>query len=340
MFGGDPERIALLPPIEFNLEEDIFSNEPLSDIDPSATDRKKRRGGPYGASAPVSLGSFWAPAVSVAGQPDTLALNAESARIAVPLSKPAEGRPLWLGIGRFGRLEIASDAVLPDSGQPLPDQLWLIETGVTHIRPRDDGGSIGGTFLFGSASDRPYAAGRDLTLMSILFMNRPARRPDDEWSFSLFYSPTSQLPYPLPGLSYLWRPGEAFEAKLGVPAGLEWRPTDAWTLSVNYFPLVNVNATLRRRITEALSFVSFYRTDTDIYFLADRLNRQERFYVFDQRAACGFEQVFGRGLSFELMASYLFDREFFQGTSFSAGRTDVVKVESGVGLGMQLLWRR
>ena len=49
MFGGDPERIALLPPIEFNLEEDIFSNEPLSDIDPSATDRKKRRGGPYGA---------------------------------------------------------------------------------------------------------------------------------------------------------------------------------------------------------------------------------------------------------------------------------------------------
>ena len=110
MFGGDPERIALLPPIEFNLEEDIFSNEPLSDIDPSATDRKKRRGGPYGASAPVSLGSFWAPAVSVAGQPDTLALNAESARIAVPLSKPAEGHPLWLGIGRFGRLEIASDA--------------------------------------------------------------------------------------------------------------------------------------------------------------------------------------------------------------------------------------
>ncbi|MEO1992053.1 MAG: hypothetical protein ABGW78_09000 [Pirellulales bacterium] len=339
-FGRNPERIALLPPIEFNLEEDAFSNEPLSDVDPSMADRKKRRGGPYGSSAPVSLGSFWSPAVSVSGQADTLALNAEFARIAIPLVTPEEGRPLWFGIGRFSRLEITSDAVLPDSGQRFPDQLWLIETGVTHIRPRDDGSSIGGTFLFGSASDQPYAAGRDLTLMSILFMNRPARRPDDEWSFSLFYSPTSQLPYPLPGLSYIWRPVDVFEAKLGVPAGLEWRPTDAWTLSMNYFPLVNVNATLRRKITNTLSFVSFYRTDTEIYFLADRVNRQERFYVFDQRAACGFEQVFGKGLSFEIMASYLFDREIFQGTSFSSGRTDVVKIESGLGVGMQLLWRR
>jgi hypothetical protein len=222
----------------------------------------------------------------------------------------------------------------------VPDQLWLIETGVTHIRPQDDGGTLGGTFLFGSASDQPYAAGRDLTLMAILFMNRPARRPDDEWSFSLFYSPTSQLPYPLPGVAYIWRPSDAFEAKVGVPAGLEWRPTDDWTLSVNYFPLVNVNATARRRLTDALSFVAFYRTDTEIYFLADRVNDKERFYVFDQRAAVGLEQSLGSGFTLELMASYLFDRELFQGTNFTSGRTDVVTFESGLGLGLQLLWRR
>jgi hypothetical protein len=222
----------------------------------------------------------------------------------------------------------------------VPDQLWLIETGVTHIRPQDDGGTLGGTFLFGSASDRPYAAGRDLTLMAILFMNRPAKRPDDEWSFSLFYSPTSQLPYPLPGIAYIWRPSDAFEAKVGVPAGLEWRPTDDWTLSVNYFPLVNVNATARRRLTDGLSFVAFYRTDTEIYFLADRANDKERFYVFDQRAAVGLEQSLGRGFTLEFMASYLFDREIFQGTNFSSGRTDVVTFEDGLGLGLQLLWRR
>jgi hypothetical protein len=335
-----PERVALLPPIDFNLEEDTFANEPVSDLDPDAVTRRPRPGGPFGSSAPVSIGGFWAPPVQVDGQADTLSMNAQYARLAVPLGRPEEGRPLWLGIGRFGRLELATDAVLPDSGRAIPDQLWLVETGVTHIRPQDDGGVLGGTFLFGSASDRPYAAGRDLTLMAILFMNRPARRQDDEWSFSLFYSPTSQLPYPLPGVAYVWRPSAAFEAKLGVPAGLEWRPTDDWTVSLAYFPLVNVNATARRRLTETLSFVAFYRTDTEIYFLADRASDDERFYVFDQRAAAGFEQSLGGGFTLEFVASYLFDREIFQGTNFTSGRTDVVTFENGLGLGLQLLWRR
>lgn len=336
----EPERLALLPPIDFNLEEDTFANEPVSDLDPDAATPKRRRGGPFGSSAPISLGGFWAPPVAIDGQDDTLSINAQYARVAAPIGIPEEGRPLWLAIGRFGRLELATDAILPDSGQPVPDQLWLVETGVTHIRPQDDGGTLGGTFLFGSASDRPYAAGRDLTLMAILFMNRPARRPDDEWSFSLFYSPTSQLPYPLPGVAYIWRPSDAFEAKVGVPAGLEWRPTDDWTLSVNYFPLVNVNATARRRLTDALSLVAFYRTDTEIYFLADRVNDKERFYVFDQRAAVGLEQSLGGGFTLEFLASYLFDREIFQGTNFTSGRMDVVTFESGLGLGLQLLWRR
>ena len=336
----EPERVALLPPIDFNLEEETFSNEPVSDLDPAAATPKRRRGGPFGTSAPVSIGGFWAPPVAIRGSSDQLSINAEYARLAVPLVAPAEGKPLWLGIGRFGRLELATSAVFPDSGKPIPDQLWLVETGVTHIRPQDNGGSLGGTFLFGSASDRPYAAGRDLTLMAILFLNRPARRPNDEWNFSIFYSPTSQLPYPLPGVAYLWRPNDAFEAKLGVPAGLEWRPDDNWTLSFNYFPLVNVNATARRRLTDGLSFVTFYRSDTEIYFLADRVNDAERFYVFDQRVAAGLEQSLGRGFTLELMASYLFDRTLFQGTSFTSGRTDVVTLGNGLGLGLQLLWRR
>ena len=336
-------RIALLPPIDFNLEQDDFASEPLSDVDPAASrpgNRPRKSGGPFGASAPFSMGGFWAPAVDVAGQPAELSMNAQFARVAAPLAAPAEGKPLWIGIAKFGRLEIATDAMLPDSGQPVPDQLWLVETGFLHSRPLDDGGSIGGTFLFGSASDRPYAAGRDLTLMAVGFYTRPARNERDEWNFSLFYSPTSQLPYPLPGIAYVWRPDERFEAKIGVPPSIEWRPTDDWTFSVNYFPLVNVNAVARRRLAEGLSFLAFYRTDTEIYFLADRLQDDERFYVFDQRAAVGLERVLGRGFAVEAMVSYLFDRTLFQGTNFSSGRTDVVRYDPGLGLSLQVLWRR
>jgi hypothetical protein len=163
------ERVALLPPIDFNLEEDSFANEPISDADPDAARPRRPGGPPFGAAAPVSLGGFWAPAVGVDAQAADLAINAEFARVATPLGVPAEGKPLWLAIAKFGRLELVTDAVLPDSGRPIPDQLWLIETGFMHVRPLAAGGSIGGNFLFGSASDRTYSAGRDLTLMTVGF---------------------------------------------------------------------------------------------------------------------------------------------------------------------------
>jgi hypothetical protein len=335
------DRVALLPPVEFNLEEGLFSSTPIADADPQPAPRAGGPGGgPFGRAAPVSIGGFYAPPTDVVGQPAMIGMNAQFTRVAAPLVPPREGEPLWIGIGRFGRLELAGDAILPDSGQPVPEQLWLVETGFAHVRPLAAGSTLGGTFLFGSASDRPFAANRDLTLMAIAFWNKPARNDRDEWNFSIFYSPTSQLPYPLPGIAYAWRPSAAFEAKLGVPAAFEWRPDDAWTISASYFPLVNVNVEARRRLGQDWTFVAFYRTDTQIYFLDARLRDDERFYVFDQRAAVGFERGLGGGFSLEAMASWLFDRELFQGTNFTSGRTDVVEFDAGPGLSLQLLWRR
>jgi hypothetical protein len=333
-------RVAALPPIDFNLEQETFAPEPLSDLDPQAATPSADRKKPYGSNAPVSLGAFWALATPVVGQAATLSMNAEFARVAAPLVIPQEGSPLWLGIAKFGRLELATDAVLPDSGERVPSQLWLVETGVTHIRPQADGGTLGGTFLFGTASDQPYAAGRDLTLMAVGFWQRPAANGRDDWSFSVFYSPTSQLPYPLPGVAYVWKPDDTLEAKIGLPGGIEYRPDDDWEFSLTYFPLVNVAAVARRRLTERASLFATYRTDTQIYFLADRLIDDDRFYVFDQRAAIGLERQIAGGFSLESTVSYLFDRTLFQGTSFSSGRRDVVDFDPGIALAVQLLWRR
>ena len=333
-------RVAALPPIDFNLEQDTFANEPISDLDPQLSTPAQEKKKPYGSSAPVSLGAFWAPPTPVVGQQATLSMNAEFARVGAPLMVPREGEPLWLGIAKFGRLELATEAVLPDSGERVPSQLWLVETGVTHIRPQDDGGTLGGTFLFGTASDQPYAAGRDLTLMAVGFWQKPAANGRDDWSFSVFYSPTSQLPYPLPGVAYVWKPDDTLEAKIGLPGGIEYRPNDDWELSLTYFPLVNVAAVARRRLSEQASLFATYRTDTQIYFLADRLIEEDRFFVFDQRAAIGVERRLAGGFSLESTVSYLFDRTLFQGTSFSSGRRDVVDFDPGIALAVQLLWRR
>lgn len=333
-------RVAALPPLDFNLEQDTFANEPISDLDPQLSTPAREKKKPYGSNAPVSLGAFWAPPTPVVGQQATLSMNAEFARVGAPLMVPQEGEPLWLGIAKFGRLELATEAVLPDSGERVPSQLWLVETGVTHIRPQDDGGTLGGTFLFGTASDQPYAAGRDLTLMAVGFWQKPAANGRDDWSFSVFYSPTSQLPYPLPGVAYVWKPDDTLEAKIGLPGGIEYRPNDDWELSLTYFPLVNVAAVARRRLSEQASLFATYRTDTQIYFLADRLIEEDRFFVFDQRAAIGVERQLAGGFSLESTVSYLFDRTLFQGTSFSSGRRDVVDFDPGIALAVQLLWRR
>jgi len=66
----------------------------------------------------------------------------------------------------------------------------------------------------------------------------------------------------------------------------------------------------------------------------------ERCYVFDQRVAAGLEQTIGRGFSLEFTTSYVFDRSLFQGTNFTSGRTDVVAFDPGLGMSLQLLWRR
>ena len=104
--------------------------------------------------------------------------------------------------------------------------------------------------------------------------------------------------------------------------------------------MVNVAAVARRRLSEQASFFATYRTDTQIYFLADRLIEEDRFFVFDQRAVIGVERRLAGGFSLESTVSYLFDRTLFQGTSFSSGRRDVVDFDPGIALAVQLLWRR
>ena len=84
--------------------------------------------------------------------------------------------------------------------------------------------------------------------------------------------------------------------------------------------------------------IAFYRSDTEICFLADRLQDDQRFFVFDQRAGVGLERALGRGFALKATASYIFGRQLFQGTNFLSGRTDVVAFDPG--LSLQLLWRR
>lgn len=83
--------------------------------------------------------------------------------------------------------------------------------------------------------------------------------------------------------------------------------------------------------------IAFYRSDTEICFVADRLQDDQRFFVFDQRAGVGLERTLGRGFALKATVSYIFDYQLFQGPYLLSDRTDFVAFDPGLGLSLQLL---
>jgi hypothetical protein len=264
-------------------------------------------------------------------------MNGAEVEAVLPLRIAPDG--IWLGLGSVQRLEISASAMLPDSGLPVPEQLWDIEVGTMHLRTLDNGWRAGGMFRVGSPSDRPFASLRDMTVTLLGFLTIPSGERD-AWNLSLFYSPTGQIIYPIPGVAYVWRPNPQFQANLGIPFSLEYRPTETLTVTASYRPLNNVQVLVRQSLGEAWSIYGSYGTVNETFLLADRLEDRERTYLFDQRLTLGTQRELGRGWSLDLSAAYVFDRQIFQAEKFSGSRRDELAIDPGVAGMLQVVWTR
>lgn len=264
-------------------------------------------------------------------------MNSEEFDVAFPLHISPNG--IWLGLAGVQRLEINTSAVLPDSGLSMPDELWDIEVGAMHIRSLENDWRSGGMFRVGSPSDRPFTDLRDLTITLLGFLTVPSGE-QDAWNFSLFYSPTGQIIFPIPGVSYTWRPTPQLEANLGIPFSLNYRPTESLTITASYQPLNNVQVLVRQSLGDAWTIYGSYRTVSETFLLAERLKDRERTYVFDQRLSLGIEHQLGRGWSVDLSAAYVFDRQMFQAEKFSGSRRDELAIDPGVAGMLQFSWTR
>jgi hypothetical protein len=321
----------LPPPEDSPIAEERLPSQPRPD--------RGLGGGATGAGnrSPFTAQLFWIPPQNLKGQPGTLAVNGEEIKLAFPVYIAPNG--IWLGLADAQRLEISTSAVLPDSGIPIPDQLWDIEVGTMHIRDLGEGWQAGGMFRVGSPSDRPFEAMRDMTVTLLGFLTIPSGERD-AWSFSLFYSPTGQIVYPLPGIAYVWRPSPQFQANLGIPFSLEYRPTDALSLTASYRPLNHIQVQIRQSLGELWSVYGSYQTVNETFWLADRLDDDQRLYVFDQRLTLGVQRELGGRWSLDVSAAYVFDRQIFQAEKFSGTRRDELGIEPGVAGLLRLIWTR
>lgn len=338
--------------LKSELSRDVVAEAPLLqsrsapddefDVGISSTGQIPRRqtmgGGPPGQDrSPFKSRLFWIPAQSVKGQSGDLAVSGEEFDLGVPIRIDDNG--IWLAMGGVQRLDINTSLRLPDSGLPVPNQLWDIEGGLMHIRDLGDGRQTGGMLRVGSPSDQPFAAWRDLTVTFLSFLTIPARN-QNAWSFSLFYSPTGQIIYPIPGVAYVWKPNDRLQANLGIPFSLEYKPTETLVFTASYMPLNNAQVLLRQSLGQSWSVYGSYRTVSETFLLANRENDRERTYLFDQRMSLGIQRKLGRGWSVDLSAAYVFDRQFFQAEKFSGSRRDELSIDSGVAGMLQFMWNR
>ncbi len=283
-------------------------------------------GGGMSPSDSIRYSVIWFPSVPVQGQASDLEMIGENLSFTHPLWKdPLNALSLTGGV----RNEFfQTDAILPETGQPLPAELWDVNLGLRYNRQLNDGWIAGGGLSIGSASDRPFATIREMNVG----MNAMLRIPQGEhnaWIFSLAYSPMGELNFPVPGVAFSWNPSPQFHANIGVPLMVLWRPTDNWQFQASYMLLRTVHVKAQYRLADWLRAFIAYDWSNESYSLLDRPDLDDRFFIYDQRASLGLQVSLWRQWTGSVAGGYVFDRYMFEGTSSTSISTDRVDLGSG-----------
>jgi hypothetical protein len=278
-------------------------------------------------------GMTWFPTVGVHGQSADFEMFSEDLSFSHPLW--ADGTNAVSLSGGVRNQLIDSEAVLPQTGQEVPADLWNVNLGLRYSRLLDNGWITGGGVSIGSASDHPFWSIHEMNV-GMNAMLRVPQNEHDAWLFTLMYSPTNELNFPIPGVAYSYNPSPQFHANIGLPFMLIWRPSAEWQFQASYMLLRSVHAKVQYRFTEWLCAVAAYDWSNEEYSLVDRPDLNDRFFIYDQRVSMSLQLVPMKHWTASLSAGYIFDRFLFEGTSFSPGNPDAVSLGAGPFAGLNL----
>jgi hypothetical protein len=270
--------------------------------------------------------AIWFPNVPVHGQPADLQIVGQDLSFTHPLW--ADGiNSVSISGGVRNRL-IQTEAILPDTGQPMPSDLWGVNLGLRYGRQLEDGWTTGGGVSIGSASDHPFATIREMNIG----MNAMLRIPQGEhnaWLFTLAYSPMGELNFPVPGVAFSYNPSPQFHANIGLPLMVMWRPTDDWQFQASYMLLRTIHLKSQYRITSGLNAFTAYDWSNESYSLLDRPDLNDRFFIYDQRVSMGLQASLLQNVTASVSAGFVFDRYMFEGTSSSSNSSNRVDLGNG-----------
>jgi hypothetical protein len=224
-----------------------------------------------------------------------------------------------------------TNAILPDSRDHFPYELWRVDVGGNYRHLCDNGWIAGGGATFGSNSDRPFENLNVMAFTANGFLRVPSGATN-AWIYSVFISSNSQiLPFiPIPSVAYFYAPRREFQALIGFPfADVNWAPTPDWSLFVSYALLTNFRARLNYRLDRMVRLFAAVDLVNQNYYLADRPDPNDRFMSYCNRVYGGVQLILGRRAFFDLSAGYAFDRRYFESTGGLKVASDLVTVGPG-----------
>ncbi len=248
--------------------------------------------------------------------------NRGEASILVPLAAGPESE--WAATARASLRSIRTGAVLPDTGERFPSELWDLSLGAVHRRRLNNGWIVGGNLALASPSDRPFSGWDQTSVNFNGFLRVPSGRTN-AWLFFLNYASNREFaPHvPIPGAAYLYAPSRDFSALLGAPLlFVNWRPVNRLSLRGFYFPIHTVFLGGEYSLGGGWKAFASYRWENDRYYRVGRAKRNQRLFWYEQRLEAGISLETGGGIELALSGGYAWDRFFFEGKSYGDDRTD------------------
>ncbi len=270
----------------------------------------------------------WFPNRPVKGQDTELGWLGQRGTFFIPVYQDQANELTVSGNAEY--LDIHTEAILPDTNQPFPDELWDVRAGVAYRHLFENGWSAGGVVTVGSPSDRPFASIHEVSVRAIGMLRIPVRQRD-AWILTLTY--TSDQEYlegvPVPGVAYHWVYSDALSVLVGIPfTSIRWKPIEELTLEATYVPIRRIRLRATYEIARPLRAFAGFDWAHDVYLRADRPDNDDELVYYEKRLYAGARFDL-RHVGFELVGGYSFDRFFYEGEKYEDRHQNRIDVKSG-----------
>lgn len=171
---------------------------------------------------------------------------------------------------------------------------------------------------YGSASDKPFE-NADVSALTLTLIRKHTINPTSSWSLFFNYSNNRSFlnHVPLPGVAYAFTNENRTQGWiLGFPFSLWWaRPAEKISTSIFFLLPATVRMSLGYMLRPPFQANLKFQFGQEMYSLAQRREKNIRFYYETKKIAAGVKTHLGPQTFFEIELGKVFSRSIYDGKS-------------------------